>query len=53
MDNTIYLKVQDFFITFRGILFEATPWVVIGAIFAFCFNKPADDRSPDNVAVGV
>jgi DHA1 family tetracycline resistance protein-like MFS transporter len=25
----------------------------VGAIFAFCFNKPADDRSPDNVAVGV
>ncbi|HZE57646.1 MAG TPA: MFS transporter [Chthoniobacterales bacterium] len=26
---------------------------LIGAIFAFSFNKPADDRSPDNVAVGV
>ena len=26
---------------------------LIGAISAFCFNKPADDRSPDNVAVGV
>jgi MFS family permease len=26
---------------------------LIGAIFAFCFKKPADDRSPENVAVGV
>src|SRR2546423_8336671 len=26
---------------------------LIGAIFAFSFNKPVDDRSPDNVAVGV
>jgi MFS family permease len=26
---------------------------LIGAIFAFCFKKPAADRSPDNVAVGV
>jgi MFS family permease len=26
---------------------------LIGAIFAFCFKKPADDKSPDNVAVGV
>jgi DHA1 family tetracycline resistance protein-like MFS transporter len=25
----------------------------VGAIFAFCFKKPAEDRSPDNVAVGV
>ena len=25
----------------------------IGAIFAFRFNKPTDDRSPDNIAVGV
>jgi MFS family permease len=26
---------------------------LIGAAFAFCFKKPADNRSPDNVAVGV
>lgn len=26
---------------------------LIGAVFAFCFKKPAADRSPDNVAVGV
>jgi hypothetical protein len=25
----------------------------IGAVFSFCFKKPAHDRSPDNVAVGV
>jgi DHA1 family tetracycline resistance protein-like MFS transporter len=25
----------------------------VGAVFSFCFKKPADDRSPDNVAVGV
>jgi MFS family permease len=25
----------------------------IGAVFAFCFNKPAQDRSTENIAVGV
>jgi DHA1 family tetracycline resistance protein-like MFS transporter len=36
-----------------------TPFLVaamlclVGAIFAFCFKKPAEDRSPDNIAVGV
>jgi multidrug resistance protein len=25
----------------------------VGAIFAFCFKKPPEDRSPDNIAVGV
>ncbi len=46
MDNTIYLKVQDFFITFRGILFEATPWVVIGAIFAGMVQELPARRAP-------
>jgi MFS family permease len=26
---------------------------LIGAVFAFCFNKPAQDRSTENIAVGV
>jgi uncharacterized membrane protein YraQ (UPF0718 family) len=46
VDNTIYLKVQDFFITFRGILFEATPWVVIGAIFAGLVQELPARRAP-------
>jgi MFS transporter, DHA1 family, tetracycline resistance protein len=26
---------------------------LVGAILAFCFKKPPEDRSPDNIAVGV
>ncbi len=46
MDNPVYLKIQDFIVIFRGILFEAMPWVVIGAVFAGLVQDLPTRRAP-------
>ncbi len=46
MDNYLYDRVKDFLLIFRGILFEAMPWVVIGAAFAGLVQELPNRRAP-------
>ena len=46
MDNYLYDRVKDFLLVFRGILFEAMPWVVIGAAFAGLVQELPNRRAP-------
>lgn len=47
MDNTVYLdQVQNFFTNFSSILFEAMPWVVLGAVLAGIVQEIPQRRAP-------
>jgi uncharacterized membrane protein YraQ (UPF0718 family) len=46
VDNYLYDRVKDFLLVFRGILFEAMPWVVIGAAFAGLVQELPNRRAP-------
>ena len=46
MDNDYLLKIKDFILRFSGILYEALPWVVIGALFAGLVQELPPRRAP-------
>jgi uncharacterized membrane protein YraQ (UPF0718 family) len=54
VDKTTIDQIQEFFLRFRGILFEALPWIIIGAAFAGLVEVLPPRRSPGiMVALGV
>ncbi len=46
MDNNLLQDIYQFILIFTGILYEALPWVVIGAAFAGLVNELPSRRAP-------
>src|ERR1700690_4494238 len=47
VDNTLYLdQVRNFFLFFASILYEALPWVVLGALLAGIVQEIPPRRAP-------
>jgi uncharacterized membrane protein YraQ (UPF0718 family) len=46
VDADYFLRIKDFILRFTGILYEALPWVVVGALFAGLVQELPPRRAP-------